>query len=33
VYLDTTGMPIDAVEEAVLKMIRERTSNGKERTH
>lgn len=33
VYLDTTGMPIDEVEEAVLKIIRERTSNGKERTH
>jgi cytidylate kinase len=33
VYFDTTGMPIDAVEEAVLKIIRERTSNGKERTH
>jgi CMP/dCMP kinase len=33
VYLDTTGMPINEVEEAVLKMIRERTSNGKERTH
>ena len=33
VYLDTTGMPIDEVEEAVLKIVRERTSNGKERTH
>jgi len=33
VYLDTTGMPLDEVEEAVLKIIRERTSNGKERTH
>jgi len=33
IYLDTTGMPIHEVEEAVLKIIRERTSNGKERTH
>jgi cytidylate kinase len=33
VYLDTTGMPIEEVEEAVLKIVRERTSNGKERTH
>ncbi len=33
VYLDTTGMPIDEVEEAVLKIIRDRTSNGKVRTH
>ena len=33
VYLDTTDMPIEEVEEAVLKIIRERTSNGKERTH
>ena len=33
VYLDTTDMPIDRVEEAVLKISRERTSNGKERTH
>jgi cytidylate kinase len=33
VFLDTTGMTADAVEEAVLKIIRERTSNGKERTH
>lgn len=33
VYLDTTGMSIEEVEEAILKMIRERTSNGKERTH
>lgn len=33
VYLDTTGMSIEEVEEAVLRMIRERTSNGKERTH
>lgn len=33
IYLDTTGMPIGEVEEAVLKIVRERTSNGKERTH
>lgn len=31
-YLDTTGMSIQQVEEAVLKLVRERTSNGKERT-
>lgn len=33
VYLDSTGMSADEVEEAVLKIVRERTSNGKERTH
>ena len=33
IYVDTTGMPIEEVEEAVLKIIRDRTSNGKERTH
>ena len=33
IYLDTSGMPADEVEEAVLKIVRERTSNGKERTH
>lgn len=33
IYLDTTDMPIDDVEAAVLRMIRERTSNGKETTH
>lgn len=33
VYLDTTGMSIEEVEEALLKIIRDRTSNGKERTH
>lgn len=33
IYVDTTGMPIEEVEEAVLKIIRGRTSNGKERTH
>lgn len=30
VYLDTTGMTIEEVEEAVLKLVRERTANGKE---
>ncbi len=33
VYLDSTGLSIDEVEEALLKIIRDRTSNGKERTH
>ena len=33
IYVDTTRMPIEEVEEAVLKIIRDRTSNGKERTH
>ena len=32
IYVDTTGLRIDQVEEALLKIIRERTSNGKERT-
>jgi cytidylate kinase len=32
VYLDTTGLSIDDVEAALLKIIRDRTSNGKERT-
>jgi cytidylate kinase len=32
VYVDTTGMTIEQVEEALLKIIRDRTSNGKERT-
>ena len=32
VYVDTTGLSIDEVEEALLKIVRERTSNGKERT-
>jgi cytidylate kinase len=32
-YLDTTGLSIDAVEQELLRIIRERTSNGKERTH
>jgi len=33
VYVDTTGLSIDEVESALLKIIRARTSNGKERTH
>jgi cytidylate kinase len=33
VYLDSTGLTIEQVEEALLKIIRDRTSNGKERTH
>jgi cytidylate kinase len=33
VYLDSTGLTIDQVEEALLKIIRDRTSNGKERTN
>jgi CMP/dCMP kinase len=33
VYVDTTGLTIDEVEAARLKLIRDRTSNGKERTH
>jgi cytidylate kinase len=30
VYVDSTGLSIDQVEEAVLKIVRDRTSNGKE---
>jgi cytidylate kinase len=30
VYVDTSGLDLDQVEELVLKLIRERTSNGKE---
>ena len=30
VYVDTTGMSIDEVEQELLRIIRERTSNGKE---
>ncbi len=30
VYIDTTGMPVDDVEAAVLKIVRDRTSNGQE---
>jgi len=33
VYVDTTGLTIEEVEAALLKLIRDRTSNGKERTH
>jgi cytidylate kinase len=32
VYVDTTGLSLDEVEETVLRIVRERTSNGKERT-
>ena len=31
-YLDTTGLTPDEVEQAILKIVRERTSNGKEVT-
>ena len=30
VYIDSTGLRLDQVEEAILKLIRDRTSNGKE---
>jgi cytidylate kinase len=30
VYVDSTGLSLDQVEEAVLKIVRDRTSNGKE---
>jgi cytidylate kinase len=30
VYVDTTGLSVEQVEEAVLKIIRTRVSNGKE---
>ncbi len=30
VYLDSSGLTVDQVEEAILRLIRERTSNGKE---
>ena len=33
VYVDTTGLTIEEVEAALLKLIRDRTSNGKERTN
>jgi cytidylate kinase len=29
-YLDTTGMSLDEVEEAILKIVRARVTNGKE---
>ncbi|MBV9770402.1 MAG: (d)CMP kinase [Bryobacterales bacterium] len=32
IYVDTTGLTIDQVEAAILKIIRDRTSNGRERT-
>ena len=32
VYVDTTGMSIEDVEAVLLKIVRDRTSNGKERT-
>jgi cytidylate kinase len=32
VYLDTTPLSLDEVEQAILKLIRDRTSNGKELT-
>lgn len=32
-YLDTTGLTPDDVEQAILKIVRERTSNGKEVTN
>jgi CMP/dCMP kinase len=30
IYLDTSGLSVEEVEEAILKLVRERTSNGKE---
>jgi CMP/dCMP kinase len=33
IYVDTTGLSVDEAEAALLKIIRERTSNGRERTH
>jgi cytidylate kinase len=30
IYVDTTGLTIEQVEESILKIIRERTANGKE---
>jgi hypothetical protein len=30
--VDTTGLTIDEVEAVILKIIRDRTSNGRERT-
>ena len=32
-YVDTTGLSVDEVEASILKIVRDRTSNGKERTH
>jgi cytidylate kinase len=33
IYVDSTGMSEDEVEQALLKIVRERTSNGKEVTN
>ena len=33
VYVDSTGLGIEQVEEKILKLIRERTSNGKGLAH
>ena len=33
IYVDTSGLSIEEVEQELLKIIRDRTSNGKERTH
>jgi len=33
IYVDTTGLSLEQAEAALLKIIRDRTSNGKERTH
>jgi CMP/dCMP kinase len=33
VYVDSSGLSVEEVEALLLKIIRERTSNGKERTH
>ena len=33
VYLDTSDLSIDEVEEKLLRIVRDRTTNGKERTH
>jgi cytidylate kinase len=30
VYVDTSGLTVEQVEEAVLKLVRDRTANGKE---
>lgn len=33
IYVDTSGLTIDEVEQELLKIVRDRTSNGRERTH
>jgi cytidylate kinase len=33
IYLNSTGLQPEAIVEQVLRLVRERTSNGKERTH